>query len=95
MVFRREAAKIVARNIVDQQLDNVAASAGKIFGWAHPVWQPSTSTAIDLSAVSAEREMGKTVFWLVDTVAPCFQRLCREGIIKDPEQFITRYFLTE
>lgn len=93
-VFRREYAKVVCRNVAERDVDSVAAACGDAFGWAHPVWQVDTNDRVDISIVAPERQMGKTVYWLVDTVAPTFRRLAREGVIKDPEAFIQRYFLS-
>lgn len=94
-VFRRDYAKVVARSITEHSSSAVAKAAGNAFGWSHSDWRPDSREDVDISVVAAERKMGKTVFWLVGTVAPSFRRLCREGIIKDPAAFIARYFLAE
>jgi len=92
-VFRREQAKIFARLCTLHASDTVAKTAGDAFGWCHSDWTPDSQQTIITSMVTDTHKGNNTVFWLVDTVAPCFQRLCREGVIKDPEQFIVRYFL--
>jgi len=94
-VFRRDYSKVVARACLEQSLHSVAASAGVAFGLCHPDWKPDNQSSVDISVVSSERNMGKTVFWMVDTVAPCFKKLVREGIIKDREEFIKQYFLSD
>jgi len=91
-VFRREYAKKTAHACVDYGTGDVAQAAGEAFGWSHSIWQPSMDQSVDLSIVQAERKMGKTVFWLVKSVAPAFKRLVREGVITDPEQFFEKYF---
>lgn len=93
-VFRRENAKVVAAAIVHTGVDACARAAGDAFGWKHEIWKPDDTDAPQISVVAAERGMGKTVSWLVTSVAPAFQRLVREGIIRDPEEFVQRYFLS-
>jgi len=93
-VFRKEYAKKVAGACMDSGTSAVAKSAGDAFGWAHPVWELDVDKSPDISTVKAERQMGKTVFWLVKSVAPAFKRMVNEGTIKDPDEFLTRYFLS-
>jgi len=92
-VFRRQHAKQVGNAIVEHGLSQVAASVGEIFGWAHPVWDMDNTTEIDLSITGAERNAGKTVSWLVRSVAPAIQRLIIDGTIRDPEKFFRDYFM--
>lgn len=94
-VFRRENAKVVARECAVNEVERVAVSAGRAIGWAHECWQPTVFDPVDISVISGGREVGKTVFWLVNSVAPAFKRLCETGGITDPEAFLTRYFLPE
>jgi hypothetical protein len=47
----------------------------------------------DISVVAPERRGGGTVFWLIKSVAPAFQRLVREGVIREPGKFLNEYFL--
>jgi len=94
-VFHKAYAKKVAQAVLDSGIDNVAFAAGEAFGWDHELWKPSDRNLPDLSIVGAERNEGKTVFWLVNSVAPSFKRLCAAGTISNPEEFIRRYFLTE
>jgi ribosomal protein L19E len=91
-VFRADYAKKVAEEISNYGLDAVAAAAGKAFGWKHRDWNCEKDTSADLSIVTAEKEAGKTVFWLINSAAPAFKRLVNEGAIKNPRQFITDYF---
>jgi len=93
-VFRREYAKVVAQQCLSNDVSAVAGAAGMAFGWAHEDWQPTVSDSADISIVSARREDGKTLFWLVNSVAPAFKRLCETGGITDPEEFLKRYFLS-
>jgi DNA relaxase NicK len=95
MVFRREHAKKIASSIVASSIRSVAAEAGKAFGWAHSDWQISADHEVDLSITSPERNAGKTVSWLVRSVAPAIQRLITDGTIRDPEAFFRTYFLPQ
>jgi len=92
-VFRREYAKVVAWQIALSDAASIAFSAGKAFGWKHPIWDPTAKEQVDLSIVKAEPTMGGTVFWLIRSVAPAFKRLVAKGIIKDPEAFLQEYFI--
>lgn len=92
-VFHKKYAKVVSQAILSDGVDNVARAAGKAFGWVHHVWDATDHRVPDLSIVSTERNAGKTVFWLVSSVAPAFKRLCEDGTISDPEAFIKRHFL--
>jgi len=94
-VFRREYAKVVAAEIVAGDVDAVAIAAGKAFGWNHSDWNAGHGDSPDISIVAEKRNTGKTVFWLTDTVASAFKRLCADGTISDPKAFLERYFLPE
>jgi len=93
-VFHKAYAKTVAQAILDSGMESVANASGEAFGWSHPIWDTTSDSMADLSIVTAERNEGKTVFWLVNSVAPAFRRLCDNGVISDPEEFIKRYFLS-
>jgi len=93
-VFRRDYAKQVAKQCLASGIDAVARASGEAFGWSHPVWEAGDGDNVDISIVAAERNSGKSVYWLVHTVAPSFRRLCESGVITNPEEFITRYFLS-
>jgi len=92
-VFRREHAKLIARICVDEGTDAAATAAGKVYGWQSPLWDTGSQTTAEVHAPRAERNGGKTVFWLVHQVAPAFRRMIAEGLIDNPEQFVNQYFL--
>jgi len=94
-VFRREYAKVVAKEITESGIERVSYSAGQAFGWAHQSWQPQADEGVELSIIKAEPTMGGTVFWLIKSVAPAFKRLVEKGVIPNPEQFLREYFLTD
>jgi len=91
-VFRREYAKTVAKAILDTSLDDVAAAAGKAFGWAHSGWKVDERDAPDISVTSPEKGGGSTITWLVRSVAPAIRRLIADGTIRDPDLFFETYF---
>jgi len=94
-VFRRDYAKQVAQKCVSNDLMEVAAAAGSAFGWNHPVWNVGDSSSVHLASVRPENGKGNTVYWLVNTAASAFKRLCANGTIPDPEKFIRDYFLSD
>ncbi len=93
-VFRKAYAKKVASAIANDGLEQVAKSSGDAFGWSHPIWQPSVIDGSDISVVKERGGSGGTVFWLVHSVAPAFQKLVESGAIVDGEEFLRRYFLS-
>jgi len=92
-VFRREYAKKVATTLIGASVESVARAAGVAFGWAHEVWDTAQDTSVDLSLVREQRSTGKTVYWLIDSCASAFKRLCADGTIQNPEEFLRTYFL--
>lgn len=92
-VFRKEYAKKVAAALVSEGMAGVAAAAGNVFGWSHEIWQPAVIQSAEISVVYEHRTTGKTVFWLVNSCASAFKRLCADGTISDPEEFLKRYFM--
>jgi len=91
-VFRKDYAKVVAQQCLEAGVNAVARASGKAFGWAHQDWDIDGDTDVLLSIVEPERNAGKTVFWLVNSVAPVFRKLCENGTINNPEEFLIRYF---
>jgi hypothetical protein len=94
-VFRRQYAKVIAKECSNGNIEAISAAAGQAFGWAHPDWKPTDSQFVDISIVGSEREAGKTLYWLVNSCAPAFKRLVESGAIRNPEEFINRYFLSD
>jgi len=93
-VFRRDYAKAVARACIESDILAVANAAGMAFGWNHPAWKPGESEIANIALVNDSHKGNNTVFWIVDTVAPCFRKLVENGTIKDAEAFVYRYFLS-
>lgn len=94
-VFRKEYAKKVGAAIAENGIEQVAVSAGLAFGWAHADWQPSIVDSADISIVRERGNSGNTIYWLVNSVAPAFKRLCETGAIQDPEGFLQAYFFVD
>lgn len=94
-VFRKEYARMVAKFIVENGVDHAAFPSGKAFGWQHEIWQPSDYTGVGFTANGASKKGNATLFWLINSAAPAFKRLCQEGIVGDPVQFLNTYFSLE
>jgi len=92
-VFRRDHAKQISRAIVANSVGAVGVACGAAFGWAHRDWDVTPDSSVDISVTSPEKNAGKTVSWLVRSVAPAIQRLIADGTIRDPEAFFRTYFL--
>jgi len=93
-VFRRDYAKKVAAELLNASVEAIAASSGLAFGWAHDDWQVGEDQSPDISIIHEKRATGKTVYWLIDSCASAFKRLCADGTIKDPEAFLREHFLS-
>jgi len=91
-VFRRENAKSVAGQCCNVDLDHVAKAAGEAFGWSHQDWITSNDAGADISPVRERGRSGQTIYWLVNSCAPAFKKLCQAGAISDPELFLQTYF---
>lgn len=92
-VNRREYAKAVSAAILEAGEDEVAGALGEAYGWQHDAWDTTIRGDVKISVVQPERAAGKTVFWLVNSVAPSFKRLVDTGVITDPVAFLQAYFL--
>ena len=92
-VFRRDHAKQISRAIVANSVGEVGVACGRAFGWAHRDWDVTPDSSVDISVTAPEKNVGKTVSWLVRSVAPAIQRLIADGTIRDPETFFRTYFL--
>ncbi len=93
-VFRKDYAQRVAQACSECESTAVAKSAGMAFGWSHSVWATDEIDGPDISVTRERGSSGNTVFWLVNSVAPAFKRLCENGAIANPEKFIQEYFLS-
>lgn len=94
-VFRRDYAKKTVLALCELGESATAKACGNAFGWSHADWKVSSENEADISIVSPERKMGKTVFWMVNTVGSSFKKLVREGVIRDPKAFLEAYFLED
>lgn len=93
-VFRRKYARVIASEILVQGIIAVVGAIGARYGWAHSSWGVPADDSDPIKFPRPEREAGGTVFWLIKQAAPAFQRLVREGVIKDAEGFLRNYFMT-
>lgn len=84
--FKGEDGKAAAVYICQNGLEAMAVQCQQIFGWKHPNWDVSTETDAELTAHRADRDTGKTVYWLYETVGPLMARLISEGKF-DPADF--------
>jgi len=92
-VYRKDYAKKVASAISENGMESIARASGDAFGWSHSIWQTDVVDSADISVTRERGNAGSTVYWLVNSVAPAFRRLCENGGIQDPEAFLRTYFL--
>lgn len=81
-VFRRGMARAAVREFINagggQKFE---AQLGNTWGWAHPVWQPSTRSDEKIRAPIVSREHEDTVLWLYKQVAPALRKVHDAGAI--------------
>lgn len=94
-VFRRKVARAVVGELLVQGEMAIAQFYGNKNKFNDDAWKPNDNAERFSVYERPEREAGKTVFWLISSVAPSFKRLVREGIISNPEDFLNTYFLQE
>jgi len=94
-VFRREYAKVVAAACVNATVEDIAKSAGEAFGWAHEEWRVERASHVDISVHGSDKGGQRTIYWLVNSCAPAFRKLCEKGVLENPRLFLERYFLPE
>lgn len=92
-VYRKETAKLVGRYVLEHGMLAAVFASGKKFGWRSSEWKPESSNAPELASYRPERREGKTVRWLVASVAPAFRRLVASGVIDNPQRFLEEHFL--
>jgi len=91
-VFRKDYAKAICRGLLDGGIMAVTKSSGEAFGFTHVAWEMDAGKSVDISIISPSRSAGSTVHWLITSCAPAFRRLVESGDIRDPDEFIRRYF---
>lgn len=94
-VFRKEYAKIVAAECLRKDISAVAKAAGDAFGFSHSDWNTDDIETADISVIAPDRATGNTVRWLITAAAPAFRRLVDEGKIRNAEEFLRDYFLSD
>lgn len=90
-VYRKQYAKILAKNICSEGFDMAARKAMGSFEFAHP----AVGAEGKLETVQIEKASTSTIRWLQTQVAPAFKRLVDDGIITDPEKFIRDWFIAQ
>lgn len=79
--FKAEDGKKAAAFLAEKGYEAMAAQCASVWGWKHPSWSIERASEIELTAHRANREKGKTVHWLYDTVGPLLAKLHREGTL--------------
>lgn len=93
-VARRKRAKVVGAQILLNGLESVSRTLFMESGFPDDMESWKHVEPSDLSTLRPERNVGGTTRWLITQAAPAFQRLVREGIITNPDQFLESYFMS-
>lgn len=89
-------AEVVLRGDYAKQAMKIWCEEGEIpallaahapFGWQHPLWEPTVTTASKIVSQRSDKEGASTIRWLNGDVAACIARLHREGLINALEWF--------
>lgn len=78
-VFRRQAARVLAREILAVGYAGVVLSVGGVYGWTHYEWQPYLTREANLKVTRMKREEKATVRWLYGQVAAAVEKAVKRG----------------
>lgn len=94
-VFRRDAAKVVARELLEVGVNSVVSGLSGVYGWTHEKWQPENVTPADLSVMRMKKETTATIRWLYGAVTSAIVKAVQRGEldIDDLEQHIAKAIL--
>lgn len=92
-VFRRKHAKRVGAALAEQGLNAVVMACFEQYGWDTTHIDGVQPSTVSLAVDRPERNGGKTLYWLIKSVAPAFKKLVKEGVISNPHAFLAQYFL--
>lgn len=79
--FKGQTAKMTASQVIQSGEEAVSVAAGEAYGWQHACYRPEATKTLELAVYRPERETGKTIFWLANTVAPLLVKMHRTGDI--------------
>jgi len=78
-VFRRDAAKVLARELLESGVSSVVAGVGRVYGWTHALWTPQFVEPANLSVMRMKKENTATVRWLYGAVTSAIVKAVRRG----------------
>lgn len=93
VVHRKQYAKILASEIINNGLDVAGRGAIMAFEFEHPEVKRIAEGGKVPETVKVDKDSAKTEFWLRAQCAPAFKRLVREGVIDNPEAWLREVFL--
>jgi len=93
-VFKKKQSVAVASALINSGFNyrGIAENARQQYGLETAIW-PRSSDIVDVDMQYDQRTQGKTLIWLIKTAAPAFQKLVNNGLIADPNEFLSDYFL--
>lgn len=93
VVYRKQYAKILASEIINNGLDKAGRGAIMAFEFEHPEVKRIAKGGVVPETVTVNKTSAKTEMWLRAQCAPAFKRLVREGVIEAPEAWLREVFL--
>jgi hypothetical protein len=90
-IFRKTSAKIIAKRLETETLEDVVSSCIVTYGWKSEFLKQERTTG--LANIRPERGSAKTLRWILTQVAPAMRRLIDESVIEDPELFFKNNFM--
>jgi len=93
-VVRKPHTQPLVESLLENGVGYVAAQLAQSFEMSDHI-EGINSVDKTLRAVRNDRASSKTLRWLIKQCAPAFKKLCKEGIIDDPYDFLTEHFLPE
>jgi hypothetical protein len=93
--YKKDYAKAAGRLYAEQGLHELAGSSGTTWGFEHSDWTSAEITGEKMKGYKLETKSSKTLLWLMNQCAPAFKKLCKDGTIADPYEFLCKHFIPE
>lgn len=92
-MHRKQYAKILASEIINNGLDKAGRGAIMAFEFEHEEVKRIAKGGVAPETVKVDKDTAKTEFWLRAQCAPAFKRLVKQGVIENPEAWLREVFL--
>lgn len=92
---KKAQAKIAAKSILANGLSYAADSLTKYYNWKSEEMPMHHELVEKMQSEVTDRSSAKTLSWLLKQCAPAFKKLCENGTIENPIEFLEDHFIPE